>query len=295
MPDRTGTIIENVTYCGYQFKPWYPSPGYFEDGNSRVPGPNSSLWAKYKESREEKPVVTLHICDYCFKYSVDEEKLVCHKCICPHTLHPPGTVVYNDQEYKIYEIDGREHKLFCQCLCLFGKLFLESKSIYYTVQDFQFFLLVEAVGSQRIAGFFSREKLSWDDCNLACLLVFPPFQKRGLGRLLIAFSYQLSLAANKLGSPERPLSDHGLASYRAYWVIAISQAVLHCNSSTITFDQISRQTGIDQSDVMETLDYMGALKREDSRMSVLVGTIRHFVNLNHISLKPIINKKNCLF
>jgi len=54
-----------------------------------------------------------------------------------------------------------------------------------------------------VLGFFSKEKISWDDYNLACILVFPPFQKKGLGKLLIAFSYELSRLAGKMGSPEK--------------------------------------------------------------------------------------------
>jgi histone acetyltransferase SAS2 len=296
MPDKTNTIVDNVTYCDYKFKPWYSSPGYFEDSKSKVPGPNSTIWDKEKLEGTVSQSHTLHVCDHCFKYSVDEAKLIGHKHMCNYATSLPGQVVYDDFEYKIYQVDGRQHKLFCQCLCLFGKLFLDSKSIYYTVEDFHFFLLVESIGKQRIVGFFSREKVSWDDCNLACLLVFPPFQKRGLGRLLIAFSYHLSLAANKIGSPERPLSEHGLGSYRSYWIIAISQVILRLKSSTITCDDISAQTGIEPGDVMDTLEYMGALSSEtdgSQKTSILVGTIRQFVASHNISTKPTINKKHC--
>ena len=45
--------------------------------------------------------------------------------------------------------------------------------------------------------------MSWDDYNLACILIFPPFQRMGLGKLLIAFSYELSKLDGKIGSPEK--------------------------------------------------------------------------------------------
>lgn len=33
-----------------------------------------------------------------------------------------------------------------------------------------------------------KEKISYDDYNLACIVTFPPFQKKGYGMLLIEFS-----------------------------------------------------------------------------------------------------------
>lgn len=102
-------------------------------------------------------------------------------------------------------------QLFCTNMCLFAKLFMADKSVYYEVKGFVFYTIVEttppaspgAPPLRRVLGFFSKEKMSWDDYNLACILIFPPFQRKGLGRRLIAYSYLLSKIEDKVGSPEK--------------------------------------------------------------------------------------------
>ena len=46
-----------------------------------------------------------------------------------------------------------------------------------------------------------QEKISYDDYNLACIVVLPPYQKKGYGMLLIEFSMQISLPLYDLSQP----------------------------------------------------------------------------------------------
>ena len=45
-----------------------------------------------------------------------------------------------------------------------------------------------------------QEKVSFDEYNLACIVVLPPYQKKGYGMLLIEFSER---AEWRLGCPKR--------------------------------------------------------------------------------------------
>jgi hypothetical protein len=98
--------------------------------------------------------------------------------------------------------------MFTQNLSLFAKLFLDTKSVFFDVTTFLYYVLyfkdptVKKAELQPV-GFFSKEKLSWDSNNLACICVFPPWQKRGFGQILMGVSYELSKWDGRLGGPEK--------------------------------------------------------------------------------------------
>ena len=63
----------------------------------------------------------------------------------------------------MFEVDGREHKLYCQNLCLMAKLFLDHKTLYFDVDPFLFYVLCEVdKHGAHIVGYFSKEKESPD-------------------------------------------------------------------------------------------------------------------------------------
>lgn len=103
--------------------------------------------------------------------------------------HPPGNEIYRNGSISFFEIDGRKNKVYAQNLCLLAKLFLDHKTLYYDTDPFLFYVMT--VLDERgfhIVGYFSKEKESNDDYNVACILTMPPYQRKGYGKLLIEFS-----------------------------------------------------------------------------------------------------------
>lgn len=80
-------------------------------------------------------------------------------------------------------------QIYCQNLCLLAKLFLDHKTLYFDVEPFVFNVLCEVdKHGAHLVGYFSKEKESPDGNNVACILTLPPYQRKGLGKFLIAFS-----------------------------------------------------------------------------------------------------------
>ncbi|TNY22060.1 hypothetical protein DMC30DRAFT_173938 [Rhodotorula diobovata] len=165
--------------------------------------------------------VRLLVCEKCFKYMTLPAVFAAHtEC---DVKQPPGRRVYQRGATSIWEVDGATAKLYCQNLCLFAKLFIEHKYMFFDVDGFTFYLLTETMAKQEwVLGYFSKEKVSYDDNNLACIVVFPPFRQKGWATLLIEFSYELSRRLSPSpGSPERPLSDLGQKGYLAHWIAVL--------------------------------------------------------------------------
>ena len=157
-------------------------------------------------------------------------------------------------------VDGKKSKIYCQNLCLISKLFLDHKTLYYDVEPFLFYILCECDESGcHFVGYFSKEKNSPDDYHLACIMTLPPYQRKGYGKLLIAFSYELSKLEGKVGTPEKPLSDLGLLSFRSYWSHVLIELLKDYRGS-ITVKDISNFTSIKCEDIVGTLQSLGILK-----------------------------------
>lgn len=191
--------------------------------------PASPSTGTFRGKKDLTPTKMLWICDGCFKYMKTYNGFAAHRKFCRNT-HPPGRKVYQRGAHIIWQVDGATEKLYCQNLSLFGKLFIDHKTIYFDVEPFMFYVLTDAANASfdHPLGFFSKEKISYDDYNLACIVTFPPFQRKSFGTLMIEFSYYLSATKGMLGTPERPLSDLGLKGYLSFWTAVLLRALAGC-------------------------------------------------------------------
>ncbi|XP_061903749.1 histone acetyltransferase KAT5-like [Entelurus aequoreus] len=234
--------IECIELGRHRLKPWYFSP--------------------YPQELTSLPI--LYLCEFCLKYLKSLKCLQRHLTKC-NLRHPPGNEIYRKGTISFFEIDGRKNKNYSQNLCLLAKCFLDHKTLYYDTDPFLFYVMTEydAKGFH-IVGYFSKEKESTEDYNVACILTLPPYQRRGYGKLLIEFSYELSKVEGKTGTPEKPLSDLGLLSYRSYWSQTILEILMDLKPDNgerpqITINEISEITSVKKEDVISTLQYLNLI------------------------------------
>lgn len=206
-------------------------------------------FSPYPKAIAESDVV--YICEFCLYYFGTMENLSIHARQCK-LRHPPGREIYRDGAMSFFECDGHIQKNYCRNLSLLSKLFLDHKSLYYDIDVFMFYVLcrLEDNGYQ-IVGYFSKEKISEQGYNLACILTLPFEQRKGYGRVLMDFSYLLSKREGVISGPEKPLSDLGLLSYRAYWMEVIVEYLSRHEQASIC--AISKETHISEDDIIGTL------------------------------------------
>lgn len=186
-------------------------------------------------------------------------------------------------------------------MSLFAKLFLETKSVFFDASTFLYYLLVLKSPSEdhpyQVAGFFSKEKMSWDNNNLACILVFPPFQRRSLGQVLIGASYVLGRKEGRFGGPEKPLSSLGQRGYLNYWSGEIARAIAKCKKNeTLSIKELSEQTWILPEDLVTALNDMGVVEGKTHSGNIVVdkGRVKAWAERNRISPSPVVDGESFL-
>jgi len=202
---------------------------------------------------------TLYFCEYDLHFVKKADALRRYMRRC-EVMHPPGDEIYRSGKISVFEVDGANARRFCQNLCLLAKLFLDHKTLYYDVDPFLFYVVVEwdEQGCHPV-GYFSKEKFSAEEYNLACILTLPPYQRKGYGRFIISFSYELSRKEGKVGTPERPLSDLGMVSYRSYWAHVLL-TILQSHRGAISIKQLSEMSAIKTDDIISTLQALNLIR-----------------------------------
>uniref|UniRef100_A0AAY4DH59 Histone acetyltransferase n=1 Tax=Denticeps clupeoides TaxID=299321 RepID=A0AAY4DH59_9TELE len=231
-------MIKTIVFGRYELDTWYHSP--------------------YPE--EYARLGRLYMCEFCLKYMKSQTILRRHMAKCVWK-HPPGDEIYRKGAISVFEVDGKKNKIYCQNLCLLAKLFLDHKTLYYDVEPFLFYVMTEADNTGcHLVGYFSKEKNSFLNYNVSCILTMPQYMRQGYGKMLIDFSYLLSKVEEKVGSPERPLSDLGLISYRSYWKEVLLRYLNNFQGKEISIKEISQETAVNPVDIVSTLQSLQMLK-----------------------------------
>ena len=222
---------------------------------------------------------------------------------CDLSSSPPGTLIYSSPPYAIYEVDGEAHKTFAQNLSLFAKLFLDNKSVFFDVFGFNYYLLyehhphhnaIDAAFPAYPIGFFSKEKMSWDNNNLACILVFPPWQRKGLGRILMGASYELSRREGRIGGPEKPLSELGRKSYLSFWQARVAAEVLRArNKGSLEVQELAGRCAMTVEDTVAALKEMGVceVRKKGNGVGVSKARVREWATRIGVDLKPAVEEE----
>ena len=209
----------------------------------------------------------LYICEKTFKYFRKKKSYKKYLDTLNKEDPPPGKRIYHDPQRKlvVYRIDGSKEVVFGQNLCLFGKLFIEHKTLSYDSTPFWFFILYEEEVNSNIlypVGYFSKEKDSKEQYNLACIVVLPPYQCKGYGKFIISLSYEVTKQLGSIGSPEKPLSDLGKISYRSYWtyvVLKYFDMLDEENMNQLSLSMMSYSLGIKANDILSVIHHLNMM------------------------------------
>jgi histone acetyltransferase MYST1 len=222
-----------------------------------------------KEYHPNGPVDMLYFCEFTFRFFRTKGELTRYQQKPNLPRHPPGNEIYRDSNVSMFEVDGAVEKYYCQNLCYFAKLFLDHKTLYFDVDPFFFYVLcTQDERGFHPVGFYSKEKYSDAGYNLACILTFPSSQRQGYGRFLISFSYELSKKEEKIGSPEKPLSDLGAVSYRSYWACTLLRVLRSYPGSDMSIMDLTKMTSIVTEDVVQTLNFLGLLQYNNGKYTI---------------------------
>jgi histone acetyltransferase MYST1 len=199
----------------------------------------------------------LFVCDFCAMPFATKAAYLAHSHN-PDERCPPGREIYRDDPLAVFEVSPRDFPFFCRCLQLLGRLFNEIVSEDYVIRYCHIYVLCEVDDrGAHIVGHFTRISEWQDPTVISRLVVLPPFQRRGLGGLMIAVAYEMAQRRGIVGGPSRPLGDLGRRAFRSDWAARISGILVERAEEIEGSNDIARMTGIRAADVRETLGVLG--------------------------------------
>ena len=129
--------------------------------------------------------------------------------------------------------------------------------------------------------------MSWDNNNLACILIFPPWQRKGLGKILMGVSYELSKREGRYGGPEKPLSELGKRGYMQFWEARVARTILCMKGKkSMTVSEIAKECWVISEDVAASLKRMGVLgaKKKDGSIGISKKLVRDWAARTGVDL-----------
>ncbi|CAG7836713.1 unnamed protein product, partial [Allacma fusca] len=197
----------------------------------------------------------IFVCDFCLSFIRKAYNFVKHGRSCSmRERKPSDVIVYRKGDVSIFRVDGLANQSYCYNLMRLSKLYVDCISGWLHATRFHFYVLYV---NDHFAGYFSKEK--GNDFTLGAILILPSHQHQGYGKLLIAFSYELSKHEGKIGTPERPLTPSGRKCFFAYWCETLVRLFSEDKFQEFHVEELSRKTYIHPWDILPALRTLGDL------------------------------------
>jgi hypothetical protein len=167
--------IDKVVLGNMLFDTWYYSP--YPDNiilDSSFPSikgdpRNGAVINGFGAVKSATACPRLHVCPLCFVYSPREDDYLQHLRHHEETQKEGGwsepvpesaLKVYEWEGYTVWEVDGEREKPYCQNISLFGKLFLEQKSVFFDTGGFKYYVLTHTPASTPVPRGRGRKRAS---------------------------------------------------------------------------------------------------------------------------------------
>lgn len=106
----------------------------------------------------------------------------------------------------------------------------------------------------------------------------------------MGISYELSRLEDRIGGPEKPLSELGRIGYLKFWQARVANAILGTkNKTTLSVEEVAEACWMLPEDVISTLKEMDILRtkgRNDGSIVISKARVREWVTLNQVDLTP---------